>query len=113
MPTKARRHGTTASRIASRDTRERRRGTNKQRGYDWQWAQLSRMKRQEQPVCEVCRIRAATEVDHIKPFDGPNDPLRTQWDNLQSICRECHHRKTAGDRRGRRVEGWGSESWEP
>ena len=105
MPTKARRHGSTAKRIASRDTRERRRGTNKQRGYDSHWARISRMKRDTAPVCEVCRIKAATEVDHIKPFNGIDDPLRTQWSNLQSICRDCHHRKTAGDRRGRGGEG--------
>jgi len=94
MPTKARRHRSTANRIASVDTRERRRGTNKQRGYDHQWAQISRMKRDTSPICEVCRIEAATEVDHIKPFDGPDDPLRTDWSNLQSICKPCHRKKT-------------------
>ena len=70
------------------------RGTNKQRGYDEHWARISRMKRQECPVCQVCNDAAATEVDHIIPFNGPNDPLRTQWSNLQSICRQCHNRKT-------------------
>ena len=70
------------------------RATNKQRGYDEHWARISRMKRQEYPVCQVCNDAAATEVDHIIPFNGLNDPLRTQWTNLQSICRQCHNKKT-------------------
>jgi len=72
------------------------RGTNKQRGYDEHWARISRLKRQRQPVCEVCNDAIATEVDHIIPFAGPADPLRTSWDNLQSICRHCHNDKTHG-----------------
>jgi 5-methylcytosine-specific restriction protein A len=72
------------------------RGTNKQRGYDEHWARISRMKRQDNPVCEVCHDAPATEVDHIVAFNGPFDPLRTHWSNLQSICRQCHNRKTHG-----------------
>jgi len=79
-------------------TERNRSGAN--RGYDHVWRKISRMKRQEQPVCEVCRIRAATEVDHVRPFNGIGDPLRTQWSNLQSICRDCHQKKTALQRRG-------------
>jgi hypothetical protein len=29
-----------------------------------------------------------------------NDPKRTEWQNLQSICRACHNGKTHG--RGRK-----------
>jgi len=94
MPTKARRHGSTAKRSM---TERNRNGGN--RGYDYTWQKISKMKRAEQPVCEVCRIRAATEVDHIRPFNGIDDPLRTQWSNLQSICRDCHQAKTAAERR--------------
>ena len=36
------------------------------------------------------------DVDHIKPFHGIADPLRLDWDNLQSICRTCHNQKTHG-----------------
>jgi 5-methylcytosine-specific restriction protein A len=72
------------------------RGTNKQRGYDEHWARISKMKRQDNPVCEVCHDAPATEVDHVVPFHGPSDPLRTQWSNLQSICRQCHNKKTHG-----------------
>ena len=76
------------------------RGTNKQRGYDEHWARISRMVRQDRPVCEVCHDAAATEVDHIIPFNGPADPLRTQWSNLQSICRQCHNKKTHEQQNG-------------
>ena len=82
--------------------RDAARGTNKQRGYDEHWAQISRMVRSERPICEVCRNAPATEVDHIVPFAGMADPLRTQWSNLQSICRNCHNQKTHGRNNGRK-----------
>ena len=74
--------------------REQFRGTKQQRGYGGEWERISRLKRQQQPVCEVCCAAAADDVDHVVPFDGINDPLRTEWNNLQSICRACHNRKT-------------------
>lgn len=75
------------------------RGTNKQRGYDSHWRRISLLKRDRNPLCEVCGKAAANAVDHIKPFKGPSDPLRTDWDNLQSICAECHAVKTSQQRR--------------
>ena len=82
-----------AERRAERDAA---RGTNKQRGYDEQWNRVSRLKRDRQPICEVCGDAPAVDVDHIKPFRGIADPLRLDWDNLQSICRQCHNKKTHG-----------------
>jgi 5-methylcytosine-specific restriction endonuclease McrA len=52
------------------------------------------MKRQQTPVCEVCNDAIADDVDHIAPFNGVDDPKRTEWQNLQSICRACHNGKT-------------------
>jgi 5-methylcytosine-specific restriction endonuclease McrA len=71
------------------------RGTKQQRGYGGEWERISKLKRQQDPVCEICRQALAVDVDHIKPFKGVNDPLRTQWSNLQSVCRSCHNAKTA------------------
>lgn len=71
-----------------------RNGTKQQRGYGRDWEKISLLKRQQTPVCEVCRAAPATEVDHIIPFKGIADPLRTDWDNLQSICSACHSKKT-------------------
>lgn len=89
-----------APRVFGQQQRKQRRneirGTNKQRGYDEQWNRISRMKRQQQPICEICKDAAAEDVDHIQPFKGIGDPLRLQWSNLQSVCRKCHNAKTHG-----------------
>ena len=74
--------------------REQFRGSKQSRGYGGEWARISLLKRQQCPVCEVCNDATADDVDHIVPFDGIDDPKRTEWQNLQSICRACHNRKT-------------------
>ena len=74
------------------------RQTTTQRGYGSDWQRISKLKRQQTPVCEVCRVALAEDVDHIIPFSGIHDPLRTAWDNLQSICRTCHRAKDGGVR---------------
>ena len=77
---------------------EQARGTKQQRGYGGEWERISLMKRAECPVCEMCNDAMAVDVDHIKPFNGPNDPLRTDWQNLQAVCRACHRAKTGRQR---------------
>ena len=74
--------------------REEFRGSKQSRGYGGEWERISRMKRQQTPVCEVCNDATADDVDHIVPFNGVADPKRTEWQNLQSICRRCHNGKT-------------------
>ena len=81
-----------------RAERDAARGTNKQRGYDEHWNRISRLKRDRQPICEVCHDAPADDVDHVIPFAGVNDPLRIEWSNLQSICRACHNVKTHGQK---------------
>jgi 5-methylcytosine-specific restriction endonuclease McrA len=49
-------------------------------------------------VCQVCHDAVAVDVDHIVPFDGVDDPKRTDWMNLMSICRACHNMKTRRQR---------------
>ena len=50
------------------------------------------------PLCNACKIesldRLATVVDHIKPHRGDTELF---WDesNWQSLCKQCHDRKTA------------------
>lgn len=79
-----------------------RRGTRQERGYGTDWERLRRwFKTQPQSaLCRPCKakglIRAAgRDVDHIIPFDGLDDPLRLDPDNLQGICDDCHKAKTA------------------
>ena len=51
------------------------------------------------PICQHCamqgRVRQAEHVDHIVSLATGGDP----WDssNLQSLCQDCHNRKTAAD----------------
>jgi 5-methylcytosine-specific restriction endonuclease McrA len=70
------------------------RGTKQQRGYGGEWERISKLYRQSHPVCEICNAAPAVDTDHIRPFHGVSDPLRTDWSNLQAVCRPCHARKT-------------------
>ena len=55
------------------------------------------------PFCVACLsnniYEASVVVDHVKPHKGDklifNDP-----DNLQALCKPCHDRKTAYEKRG-------------
>lgn len=76
--------------------REKLQGTKQQRGYGGEWERISQIVRQAHPVCEYCHNAPSEEVDHIIPFKGPNDPLRTQRSNLKATCRACHQRKHNG-----------------
>ena len=60
-----------------------------------------RVLRREDHLCRVCRqigiIRAATELDHIRPAAGN---ARLFWDeaNMQPLCAACHETKHTSDR---------------
>ena len=66
------------------------------------WVELSRNKLRKNPLCETCEkygmTKTAHEVDHITPV--PRMATKQQfmessnWDNLQSLCREHHARKS-------------------
>lgn len=64
------------------------------------WLKLQKSKLRSDPLCEICRRNFATEVDHIRELqDGGGE---FDWDNLQSLCRDCHKAKS-GERR--RIDG--------
>lgn len=73
--------------------------SRQERGYDRQWELLRDNYAAKNPLCESCLRKGYVEpmfdVDHIQPFRGLDDPLRLDPDNLQSLCRKCHTRKTA------------------
>jgi len=75
-----------------------RRGSAASRGYDNQWRKLRNSFIMHNPLCRHCeesgRVTPAQDVDHRKPFKGKDDPLRLDWNNLQSLCRQCHNIKT-------------------
>lgn len=75
-----------------------RRGTRQQRGYDADWYRLRHQHLLRWPLCADCLDRrmytAATEVHHMaKVADHPE--RRLDPDNLMSLCRTCHSRRTA------------------
>jgi len=80
------------------------RGTRTQRGYGNDWLRLRKKKLQVNPACEECWRRgfvvAADEVHHKIAFSGTQDPLRMDWDNLESLCESCHSKKTRARRGG-------------
>lgn len=82
------------------------------RGYGYQWTKTrAQVLHRDDHLCQPClmlgRVTPATEVDHIIPKakDGSDD-----FENLQSICTDCHKDKTARERAGGRVTydalGW-------
>lgn len=84
---------------AARDARRRQvRGTTAQRGYGGRWQTLRKRFILQHPYCQEClkqgKLVEATDVDHITPHRGCAKLLFDEA-NLQSLCHECHSRKTA------------------
>jgi 5-methylcytosine-specific restriction protein A len=75
------------------------------RGYDAAWVRLrdAFIRRPENVFCRECYkngfVTPSTDVDHIQPFESLDDPRRLDPLNLQALCRDCHRRKSAGERR--------------
>ena len=64
-----------------------------------QWPRVRREQLVREPLCRHCKeagiLRPAHHVDHIIPISKGG-----AWydeDNLQSLCAECHSRKTLKD----------------
>lgn len=102
MPRAAKPH-----RTYTKPTRQpRKQGTAAQRGYGSRWTRASRAYRKQHPWCMEClrlgkTMREATSkvlhVDHIVPHKGD---MELFWDrrNWQTLCEECHGRKSAGEK---------------
>src|ERR1017187_2809577 len=65
------------------------------KAYGYEWAKTSKRIRKREPVCRVCKVRAATAVDHIRPKaqGGTDNEI-----NLQPICDGCLREKSIRDR---------------
>ncbi|WP_017732726.1 HNH endonuclease [Nafulsella turpanensis] len=61
------------------------------------WQKVRVMKLQHNPLCEECErqgiLNPGNEIDHIISITIRWD-LRLSWDNLQTLCKPCHSRKT-------------------
>jgi 5-methylcytosine-specific restriction protein A len=71
--------------------------TTAERGYDRAWRLLSETIRKDKPICEDClltdRVTPSTECHHkVKIKDAPH--LRLDYDNVLSLCSECHRIRT-------------------
>lgn len=75
------------------------RGTAAQRGYTARWSRARGRFLAKHPFCGHCKaedqVTVATEVDHIVPVDGADDPLFWDESNWQGLCGTHHRRKTA------------------
>lgn len=102
MPTKAPtfRSPTARTRADIHREHDAKRGNSAARGYGGSWRRLRKLVLAEVPVCQAPGCDAlATEVDHITPLARGGTHAR---ENLQSLCKPCHSRKTATeDRRPR------------
>jgi 5-methylcytosine-specific restriction protein A len=83
------------------------RGTRQERGYDDAWIELRNAYITEHPLCERCEakghITPAEQVHHKQAFDGIDDPLRLDWNNLESVCLTCHRARERERRSGRKT----------
>ena len=79
-----------------------RRGTATERGYSSRWARYRKwfLSQPENILCACGCGHAATDVDHIKPVSGPDDPMFWERTNHQPLTHACHSRKTAKDNGG-------------
>lgn len=80
--------------------RDRARPNAASRGYcSKRWRTFRALQLQLHPLCVSClaehRTMAATEVDHIRPVSGPDDPRFLDFTAVQSLCHRCHSLKTA------------------
>ena len=71
------------------------------RGYGRQWQRYRKWFLSD-PVNAMCATGCglpSTDVDHIQPVAGPDDPLFWEPSNHQALCHGCHSRKTVRDGR--------------
>ena len=95
-------HQADATVYARRHDKER--GSANDRGYGVRWAKYRKSYLSQHPLCVMClaegRVTPATDVDHIKPVSGPDDPLFWDPTNHQALCHSHHSRKTATENGG-------------
>lgn len=65
--------------------------------YGQGWAKQRAAHLRIHPACEACGSTAGLEVDHVIP--------RSVEGGLMTLCRPCHHAKTARDQRAARQRG--------
>lgn len=102
MPTRPKSHAERMRAVTPRVRDDR--ASAAARGYDARWRKQRSAYLRHNPLCVMCEAHgvttAATLVDHIVPLaDGGTHAVG----NLQSLCVQCHARKTGQDVRQRRA----------
>ena len=91
---------------------DRKRENSTKRGYGYRWRKVRLVHLRMEPLCRFCDAEGmtvgATEVDHIVPIREGG--AHFDHDNLRSLCKSCHSKRTARDngsfgRRRRKGEG--------
>ncbi len=74
----------------------------RERGYGTDWDKARAVFISYQPLCAECKrnglVVAGYAVDHIIPHRGDMEIFWDQ-DNWQTLCRSCHARKSASERK--------------
>ena len=77
------------------------RGTATERGYDGKWQKIRNRKLKENPLCERCAISGKVVVAELVHHKDHN-PKKNNWENLVSLCNDCHEKEHKQERyRGR------------
>lgn len=99
MPKRPPQHVAKAPGIEAHETE---RPTAAARGYNSRWRKARLAFLREHPLCAECarrdRLEAAWVVDHIRPHNS-NPVLFWDTRNWQPLCKPCHDRKTATERK--------------
>lgn len=79
---------------------DKERETAVQRGYTTRWRKIRKMKKNANPLCEICEVEPkgmiVVETELVHHMD--KNSQHHEWDNLQSLCRPCHDEIHKGDR---------------
>lgn len=78
-----------------------------ERGYTSAWVRARKQYLMEHPLCAMCG-KPATDVDHIVPHRGDRQ-LFWNRNNWQSLCHECHSRKTLTEVARTHDESWSNK----
>jgi 5-methylcytosine-specific restriction protein A len=85
------------------------------RGYNGEWRRLRLQVLAAEPLCRKCasqgRVTAATQVHHVKAFQGIDDPLRLDPSNCEPICEPCHLGESARQASGTTLVAVGVDGW--
>jgi 5-methylcytosine-specific restriction endonuclease McrA len=82
--------------LPQRSTQRRKKTAERGYGYRWQKYRLAFLR--DHPICVRCeadgKLTPATQVDHVVPVNGADDPAFFEPSNHQALCQSCHSTKT-------------------